>query len=178
MASTYKRATTLGEMKLGEQGRLSLDEDIDTFLGARVRNPAFPDVPITLRMLLTHTSSLRDDAGYYSWPPGSDLRDFLTPGRALYGEGAMWSSKAAPGKYFHYANLPWGVVGTVMEKATGERFDRLMKRLVLDPLGLSGGYDPADCSAATLANVATLYRKATAAECTEGDRRGRGIRQA
>ena len=164
IASISKLVTTLGVMRLVEEKKLSLDADIGTYLGYAVRNPHFPGVPVTLRMLLTHTSSLRDDAGYYSWPPGSNLRDFLTPGGALYGDGAMWSAKAAPGKYFHYANLPWGVVGTVMEKATGERFDLLMKRLVVQPLGLSGGYDPADFSDATLANVATLYRKATAGD--------------
>lgn len=177
IASISKLVTTLGVMKLVEENKLALDADIATYLGYPVRNPHFPDAPVTLRMLLTHTSSLRDDAGYYSWPPGSDLRDFLTPGGKLYGNGAMWSSQAAPGRYFHYANLPWGVVGTVMEKATGERFDLLMKRIVLDPLGLPGGYDPAGLSPAALANLATLYRKATAGDENVWNPRGPWIAQ-
>jgi CubicO group peptidase (beta-lactamase class C family) len=109
-------------------------------------------------MLLTHTSSLRDDAGYF-WDEGVALKDLLIPGGALHGNGAMWSPKAPPGAYFSYANLPWGVVGTVMEKVTGERFDRLMRRLVLDPLGLRGGFDPADLPRERVADIATLYRK-------------------
>ncbi|MEP7069910.1 MAG: serine hydrolase, partial [Usitatibacter sp.] len=44
---------------------------------------------------------------------------------------------------------------------TGERFDRLMKRLILDPLGMQGDYDPASLPAERIANLATLYRKAT-----------------
>jgi CubicO group peptidase (beta-lactamase class C family) len=48
-----------------------------------------------------------------------------------------------------------------MEKVTGERFDRLMKRLVLEPMGLHGGFHPAEFSAEDLDNVATLYRKRT-----------------
>jgi CubicO group peptidase (beta-lactamase class C family) len=125
-----------------------------------LRNPFFPTDAITLRMLLSHTSSLRDDAGYY-WEDSLklNLRDVLTPSGPRYGSGAMWSDRAPPGAYFSYANLPWGVIGSVMEAVTGERFDRLMQRLVLDPMGLRGGFHPADFSAADRANVATLYRK-------------------
>src|SRR5690348_16839624 len=59
VASVSKFVTALGTMKLVEQGKLSLDADIGEVLGYRLRNPHFPDQPITLRMLLTHTSSLR-----------------------------------------------------------------------------------------------------------------------
>ena len=163
IASISKLVTTLGVLKLVEDGKLALDADIGGYLGYRMRNPHFPEVPITLRMLLTHTSSLRDDAGYF-WAADIRLKDFLTPGGALYGNGAMWSDKAKPGAYFSYANLPWGVVGTVMEKTTGERFDRLMKRLILDPLGLQGGFNPAEFPPDRIENLATLYRKATAGD--------------
>jgi CubicO group peptidase (beta-lactamase class C family) len=159
VASITKLATTLGVMRLVESGALDLDADVSRHLGWTLRNPHFPDAPITLRMLLTHTSSLRDDAGYSGWPPGTSLRDFLVPGGALHGDGRMWSARARPGEWFSYANLPWGVVGTVMEKATGERFDRLMRRLVLDPLGLAGGFEPAELPARQLDQLATLYRK-------------------
>ena len=163
IASVSKLVTTLGALKLVEEGKLALDADIGGYLGYRVRNPHFPDVPVTLRMLLTHTSSLRDDAGYF-WPNDIRLQEFLTPGGALYGSGAMWSGDARPGSYFSYANLPWGLVGTIMEKATGERFDRLMKRLILAPLGMEGGYNPAELPARRIADIATLYRKATAGD--------------
>jgi CubicO group peptidase (beta-lactamase class C family) len=160
VASISKLITTIGVMRLVEAGTLSLDADISEVLGYRVRNPHFPDDAITLRMLLTHTSSLRDGGGYY-WPAPARLKDALLPGGALYGSGAMWAKNAKPGAYFQYANLPWGVVGTLMERATGERFDRLMKRLVLDPLGLHGGFNPAEFSPQDLANTAVLYRKRT-----------------
>ena len=162
IASISKLVTTLGVLRLVETGKLELDRDIGDYLGYPVRNPHFPDAPVTLRMLLTHTSSLRDDGGYY-WEAkrGVDLRDVLTPGGAQYGEGKMWASNARPGSYFHYANFPWGVIGTVMESATGERFDRLMRQLVLAPLGLRGGFEPAEFAPGVLAQVATLYRKRT-----------------
>ena len=152
LASITKLATTIGVLRLVEDGKLSLDTDVGAYLGYRLRNPHFPDVPVTLRMLLAHTSSIRDDGGYF-WDARHRLRDVLP--------AAMWSNKAPPGKYFSYANLPWGIAGEVMERATGERFDRLMRRLVLDPLGLQGGFNPAEIAPERIAHIATLYRKGT-----------------
>jgi CubicO group peptidase (beta-lactamase class C family) len=51
------------------------------------------------------------------------------------------------------------VVAEVLERVTGERFDRLMRRLVLEPLGVPGGFEPAEFPVGELANLATLYRK-------------------
>lgn len=160
IASISKMMTTLGLMMLAERGKLALDTDVSEYLGFPVRNPHFPDRLISLRTLLTHTSSLRDDAGY-SFPAATALREVLVPGARLYGKGAMWAAKAPPGAYFTYANLNWALIGTAMEKVTGERFDRLMKRLLLDPMGVPGGFNPSEFSATELGNLATLYRKRT-----------------
>ncbi|MES2127531.1 MAG: serine hydrolase domain-containing protein [Pseudomonadota bacterium] len=160
MASISKMMTTFGLMRLVEQGKCGLDTDVSDYLGFKLRNPHFPERAVTLRALLTHTSSLRDDAGY-SWPASFALKDILVPGGRDYGNGAMWASNAAPGDYFTYCNLGWGVIGTLMERITGERFDRLMKRLLLDPLGLHGGYHPSEFTQEDLGNLATLYRKRT-----------------
>ena len=160
IASISKMMTTFGAMRLVEDGKLDLDADVSGYLGFALRNPHFPDHAITLRSLLSHTSSLRDDAGY-SWPCSVSLNSVLSPGQALYGKGAMWAADAAPGAFFTYANLGWGVIGTIMERVTGERFDRLMKRLLLDPLGMRGGFNPSEFSSEDLSNLATLYRKRT-----------------
>ncbi|MEO5692489.1 MAG: serine hydrolase domain-containing protein [Usitatibacter sp.] len=177
IASISKLVTTLGVMRLVEQGKLSLDADISNYLGYPVRNPQFPGIAITLRMLLTHTSSMRDDAGYYQFDANVNLRDMLVPGGALHADGAMWSRDHAPGTFFSYANLPWGVVATVMEKVSGERFDVLMARLVIEPLGMQGGYNPAALSPARLANLATLYRRRPAGESNDWNPRGPWIPQ-
>ncbi|WP_229425347.1 serine hydrolase [Massilia sp. Se16.2.3] len=68
---------------------------------------------------------------------------------------------AAPGAYFTYCNLGWGIIGTLMERVAGARFDRLMRQLLLAPLGLEAGYNPAELAPAALGNLATLYRKRT-----------------
>jgi CubicO group peptidase (beta-lactamase class C family) len=158
VASVSKFVTALGAMKLVEQGKLSLDADISGYLGYRLRNPHFPGQPITLRMLLTHTSSLRDEGGF-KWEPSVDLKEVLLPGGRHYGKGAMWSAGHAPGAWFEYVNFNWGLVATVMEAASGERFDRLMRTLVFDSMGLKAGFYLADFAPAKIDDVATLYRK-------------------
>jgi CubicO group peptidase (beta-lactamase class C family) len=160
IASISKMMTTLGLMRLVEDGKVDLDADLSGYLGFPLRNPRFPDRPIALRHLLTHTSSLRDEAGY-SFPAGTALKDFLVPGGRLHGDGKMWAANAGPGDYFTYCNLGWGIIGTLMERLTGERFDRLMARLLLQPLGLSAGYNPSELPPQAQANLATLYRKRT-----------------
>jgi CubicO group peptidase (beta-lactamase class C family) len=73
----------------------------------------------------------------------------------------MWATNAGPGDYFTYCNLGWGLIGTLMERVTGERFDKLMGRLLLQPLGLQAGYNPSELPPQALASLATLYRKRT-----------------
>jgi len=158
IASISKFVTTLGAMKMVEQGRLELDRDLGDYLGYRLRNPHFPDRAITLRMLLAHTSSLRDEGGF-KWAPEVDLREVLLPGGRHYGKGAAWASDHAPGGWFEYVNFNYGLVATVMERAGGQRFDRLMRELILDPMGLKAGFYLAEFAPARVDDVATLYRK-------------------
>ena len=160
IASISKMMTTLGLMRLVEEQHVDLDADVSRHLGFTLRNPHFPERAISLRHLLTHTASLRDDAGY-SFPAGTAIKDFVTPGSSLYGEGKMWAANAGPGDYFTYCNLGWGLIGTLMERITNERFDRLMQKLLLQPLGLQAGYNVAELPPPALANLATLYRKRT-----------------
>ncbi|WP_229452021.1 serine hydrolase domain-containing protein [Massilia niastensis] len=158
VASISKLVTTLGAMKLVEQGRLALDADVSDYLGYRLRNPHFPAQPISLRMLLSHTSSLRDEGGF-KWEPQVNLKEVLLPGGRFYGQGKAWSKTAPPGAYFDYANFNSGIIATIMERAGGERFDRLMRRLVFDPMGLKAGFYLLDFAPASIKDVATLYRK-------------------
>ncbi|MBS0216918.1 MAG: beta-lactamase family protein [Proteobacteria bacterium] len=150
IASVSKLVTTLGVMRLVEQGKLNLDEDVSQQLGWPLRNPAFPDTPITLRMLLSHTSSLTDNAGYWDVALNENLRD-------LAGNPKAWDNAHAPGTWFRYTNLNFPVVASVMERASGERFDRLMQRLVLRPLGLHACFNWSGCDAATIARGVVLY---------------------
>ena len=51
-------------MQLADEGKLNLDSDINKYLPFPVRNPRFPDTPITIRHLATHTSGIADTKNY------------------------------------------------------------------------------------------------------------------
>ena len=151
VASISKLVVAIGVMRLVEQSKLDLDRDVNDYLGWRVRNPAFPDAPITLRALLSHQSGLRDSVDYIV-PLDGSLEGVLADPKA-------WELGHAPGTYFAYANINSPLIAAVMEGATGERFDRLMARLVLTPLGLDACYNwGAGCSDGRRAEAVTLLR--------------------
>lgn len=149
VASISKLVVAIGVLRLVETGTLDLDRDISHQLGWRVRNPTFPDVPITLRLLLSHRASLTDGVDY-ALPFDRSIR------AALADRGA-WDGEHRPGSFFRYANLNFPLIASVMEAATGERFDRLMERVVIRPLGLRACFNWAVCDDATIARAVTLY---------------------
>ena len=101
--------------------------------------------------LLSHQSSLRDSVDYIV-PLDGNLEAVLNNPKA-------WDPTHAPGTYFSYANINSPLIAAVMEGATRERFDRLMARLVLTPLGLDACYNwGAGCSDGRRAQAVTLLR--------------------
>ena len=150
VASVSKLVVAIAVLRLVERHRLDLDADVSAVLGWRLRNPALPDVPITLRLLLSHRSSLTDTIDYVL-PLDADMRSVLSDPKA-------WDAAHAPGTWFRYTNFNFPVVAAVMERATGERFDRLMARLVLRPLRLDACYNWASCAPATRTRAVVLYR--------------------
>jgi len=150
IASISKLVTAIGVMRLVEAGQLDLDADVSDLLGWRLRNPRFPDVPITLRLLLSHRSSLRDGIDYVL-PLDADLQGALN-------DPAARDREHAPGTFFRYTNLNFPMVAAVMERATGERFDQLMHRLVLAPLKLDACFNWTSCTPAAVSRAVVLYR--------------------
>ena len=152
IASISKLVLAIGVLRLVEQGKLDLDADVSKALGWTLRNPAFPDKKITLRQLLSHTASLTDAAGYWQVPLDGQFKDILDDPKA-------WDAAHAPGTYWRYANVGFPLIGAAMERATGERLDLLMQRLVLQPLGMHACYGWPACDAATAARAVVLYRE-------------------
>ena len=165
IASISKLVTALGVMRLVDQGRLDLDRDVSDYLGYPVRHPAFPDRKITLRLLLSHQSGLIDADELYLIPLGVTVKERLADPR-------VWDNAHAPRSgWFHYTNLNFPVIASVMERVTGERFDVLMSRLVLKPLRLDACFNwGAGCSAAAFQRAVVLYR--ASGEVARDDLRG------
>jgi CubicO group peptidase (beta-lactamase class C family) len=163
VASISKLETATAIMQLLEQKKIDLDEDISRYLSFPVRNPNFPDTPITVRMLLSHTSSIRD-CDNYVFPPSESLKDLFVAGGKHWDNGAHFAPAIkehdqAPGKFFAYSNLGYGLLGTIVEAVSGERFDKYMRAHVLLPLGCKASYNVQDFSKAELNEVSVLYRK-------------------
>jgi CubicO group peptidase (beta-lactamase class C family) len=165
IASISKLVTALAVMRLVDQGKLDLDRDVSDYLGWKLRNPYFRDVPITLGMLLSHRSSLIDGGELYLIPLGVTVQDRLADPR-------VWDAGHYPGSnWFRYTNLNFPVVASVIERVTGERFDVAMSRLVLKPLKLDACFNwGAGCSADAFKRAVVLYR--ASGEVARDDLRG------
>ena len=131
IASISKSFSVTSIMQLREQGKVSLDTDVSELAGFRVRNPKFPDKVITIGMLMSHLSSLNDTQGYFNL-------NIINP--ATNSDWAKCYNDYEPGTGYQYCNLNLNMVGTFIEKISGERFDLYVKHHILDPLGLYGGY--------------------------------------
>ena len=151
VASISKIFTATGYMKLVEEGKINLDEDVSRYLGFTLRNPSYPNRIITSWMLLSHTSSLRDYPTPYV-PFKSNVKSFFT-------SADCWTRGKAPGSYFSYCNLNFVLLATIMEKVSGQRFDKYITKNVLKPLDIKGSFNLRDFSSSDLQKMGTLYRK-------------------
>jgi CubicO group peptidase (beta-lactamase class C family) len=151
IASISKLIMALTALRLVDEGKLDLDRDVSDYLGWKLRSPRHPQVPITLAHLLSHRAGLSDKAGYII-PLGESLQ-------AKFADPAAWRDTGLPGEAaFEYANLGAPLVATVLEAASGERYDRLVERLVFAPLGVKACLNWIGCGAEMEARAVTLYR--------------------
>jgi CubicO group peptidase (beta-lactamase class C family) len=131
IASISKSFSATSIMQLVEAKKLSLDDDLGSLVGFNIRNPKFPESIITLRMVLSHRSSINDSQGYFSL-------DSINPNKTS--NWAKCYNDYEPGKGYMYCNLNYNLIGAIIEKVSGERFDQYVKHHILDPLHLYGGY--------------------------------------
>lgn len=131
IASISKSFSATSIMQLKEQGLVTLDTDVSELAGFPIRNPKYPETVITLEMLLSHTSSLNDSEGYFTL-------DAINP--ATNPQWQNCYNDYAPGEGYEYCNLNFNLVGSFIEKLSGERFDQYVVNHVLKPLGIYGGY--------------------------------------
>lgn len=144
IASVSKTFTGAAMMRLVAEGKLDLDADVNRYLPFPVRNPRFPDIPITLRMIATHTSSIKDRweiyRAAYHW--GGDapesLAEFVTSYFAPVGSrfSADNYTPTAPGTTREYSNFGAALVGFIIERLTGERLDSYTRRHIFMLLGM------------------------------------------
>lgn len=135
IASISKTFVSTAIMQLKEREKISLDDDVNKYLDFSVRNPHYPDIPITIRMLLTHRSSLNKLNGSITF----DHFNLLIPERNK--DHINCYNNYKPGKEYEYCNYGYVILGAIIEKVSGMRFDTYIDENIMKPMGLYGGFN-------------------------------------
>ena len=146
VASISKIITTIGVLKLYEKGLLDLDSNINDYLDFEITNPNFIDKPITVEMLLNHTSSL------------SDLNKFnATTLSDLFKKNKTEKNfiKKSPGSFFSYANINFIILGAIIENVSQQRFDNFIEESIFKPLNINSSFN---LEKINYDNLSVLYR--------------------
>jgi CubicO group peptidase (beta-lactamase class C family) len=128
VGSTSKLFTWTAVMQLVEQGKISLDTDVNRYLDFQI--PTFRGTPITMRNIMTHTTGFEDVAkGGFSYsgvvdPLGVVVKRLL-PRRVFY-----------PGTTPAYSNYATALAGYIVERVSGLPFDTYIERNIFHPLGM------------------------------------------
>lgn len=147
IASISKSFVATSILQLVEQGKLDLDADVSDLIGFVVRNPKYPETPVTVRMLLSHTSSMSDANGYFTL-------DNLNRETSRTWEKA-WNSYKPESKY-QYCNLGYNTLGAIVEKVSGERFDKYVSEHILKPLGVYAHHNVHELDPAKFVGIYTF----------------------
>lgn len=133
-ASIAKMVTALLVFRLQTLGKLNVCEELSGFLGVPVQNPHYPQAPITLGMLLNHTSSIVDSPAYFaSFQQPVSLTELL--------QNPASYSGSLPGLQFRYSNFAAGLIGCLLEKRFQQSFEQLAQEHLFQPLGVSATFD-------------------------------------
>lgn len=128
IASVTKLVSAVGLMQLLEEKNISLETPVKDIVGFHVVNPAFPKEPITIRQVMSHTSSFVQTQYYH--PNWEELRP----------ENKYFSNKVAPGTAYAYSNLNGGLFGAMIEALSGQSVNTYMQEHVFGPLGINAAY--------------------------------------
>lgn len=138
IASISKTIIAASIMKLYEEDKFELDDDINDYLnGFEVRNPNYPNEKITFRMLLTHTSSIIDGDTYSTI---YDIQDF---------------GEYKPGSKFEYSNYGYNLLATLVEQISNQDFEDFVQNNIFKPLDMKASFNPNNIE--NTEDIAILY---------------------
>ncbi|WP_157976459.1 serine hydrolase domain-containing protein [Parahaliea mediterranea] len=131
--SISKLFTWIAVMQLVEQGRLSLDADVNTYLRTFVIPDTFPGQPVTLRHIMTHTAGFEDGAlGYLILDDPAGIRP-LAASLARYQPRRV----TPPGERAAYSNWASALAGLIVANVSGMTFSDYVQRNIFDALGMA-----------------------------------------
>ena len=151
IASVSKLFIATAIMQQWELGKFSLDDDISDYLPFSVRNPRYPDDPITIQQLMIHRSSIRDryplyaemytideGGGDFSQDLGEFLFEYLSPEGMYYSADNF--SRRLPGRSYEYSNYGAAVLAYFVEVLSGESFSDYCRDHIFLPLGMNHSF--------------------------------------
>jgi len=149
IGSISKTVTATAVMQLWEEGRFGLDDDVGDFLPYPIRNPRFPDTPITFRQLLAHRSAIKDGSAYgESYACGDPavslaawIEGYFTPGGDYHDPEEnfhAWEPGTVnpPPRPRAYSNVGYGVLGVLVEHIADQPFNDFCDQRIFTPLGM------------------------------------------
>ncbi|MFD8984599.1 serine hydrolase domain-containing protein, partial [Streptomyces sp. NPDC059564] len=137
IGSNTKTFTSVVVLQLVAEGKIGLDEAVDTYLPGLVRGEGIDGSRITVRELLQHTSGLPNYTAYL----GDDLRHYEP--RELVDIALRHKAEFEPGKGWAYSNTNYVLAGLIVLKVTHRPLAEEMDRRIIKPLGLRHTYFPA-----------------------------------
>ena len=126
-ASVAKAVCALLVMRLQTLGKLRVEEDISDFWRHTIRNPHYPDTPIPLGSLLSHTAGMVDSPRYFR-----SFTEDITADELL--ADAQSFSPHLPYRHFRYSNLGAGLIGSLLEARFEISFEELIQKELFQPL--------------------------------------------
>jgi CubicO group peptidase (beta-lactamase class C family) len=130
IGSITKQFTAAAILKLEEEGKLSLHDDITKFM---------KDYPthghtISIEHLLTHTSGIKSYTSMREWDAEMRKKDFSP--EALIDFFKNQPMDFAPGEKFLYNNSAYFLLGYIIEKASGKTYEEYIQEALFEPLGM------------------------------------------
>ena len=145
LASISKTVTATALMQLYEEGLFLLDDDIDDYLPFDVNHPDYL-TPITFKMLLTHTSGIKDNWDVMPYYDGDSefgleyyLEQYFTPGGDFYGSNANFTN-SMPGSNHVYSNIGVALIGLLVEKISNHPFNIYCSENIFEPLSMNNTF--------------------------------------
>ena len=159
-ASVSKAITATAVMQLYEKGLFDLDDDVSEYLPFVLRNPKYPDIPITFRMLLSHQSSLSLSTQFlhigiaymlnFLKSPYPNFEEFFVPGGRAYSP-TTWNDNK-PGEAFNYSNFGYNLLEYLVGSISKQPFKEYCRENIFIPLEMyNSSFSPRDFKRINLA---------------------------
>lgn len=129
VASITKTFTAIAIMQLVEQGKLDLHEDIRTYLPAD-EYPWHAPYSFTIHHLLTHTAGM-ENSSYRASKASVEARSL-----DIFIKTSICDQVFKPGELFFYSNRGYGILGLLIEKLSGQKYEDYIEEHILLPMGM------------------------------------------